>query len=320
MLQASRMSACPIVAASVPQNRSSASSKDATACGGAEGVFWVRLGTNGVIAIGTLCLAAIMVGAIAHQEFSWWVFPFILLFGTVFAGILGLCFLNYREDRLRRASVENYSDQPWMWDARWRSDNMTSRSKSELWGTLAFAIILGMFALIGVATLLEGLPEGNLWVLLNLIPIVAAVYFGRNTYVAWRTLRLEEHLSLTNETRPAWIGSRFSAVMETGTGQQVEHLNAWLEHFKVVRREENDGIAFERVVDCKLPAQAEYIGHGKTRVSVDIPEKSPETSWSEDGQKRWWDLVIATEVSGSEVSLRYEIPVADPAKHQRSGA
>ncbi len=276
----------------------------------------VRVETTTAIAIGTLCLIAIMVGAIAHQEFSWWVFPFILLFGTIFVGILGLCFLNYREDRFRRASIENYPNEPWMWDARWQSDTMTSRSKSEFWGTLMFTIILGVFAVIGVATLLEGLPEGNLWVLLNLIPIVAAVYLGKNTYVAWRTLRLEKHVSLTSETRPAWIGSPFSALMETMDGHHPEHVDAWLEHFKVIRREESDGVTLEKVVDRRLPGHVEDVGHGRARISVDIPHHSPATSWSKDEQNRWWDLVISADVSGNDVSLRYEIPVANPENHQ----
>ena len=276
----------------------------------------MRTGPNTAIAFGTLCLVAIMVGAIAYQEFSWWVFPFILLFGTIFVGILGLCFLNYREDRFRRASVESYANQPWMWDARWQSDNMTSRSRSEFWGTLAFAIILGMFAVVGVATLLEGLPEGNLWVLLNLIPIGAAVYFGRNTYLAWRTLRLEKHLSLTNETRPAWIGSRFSALLETTALHHPEHVDAWLEHFKIIRREESDGVTFEKVVDRRLAGNVEDIGHGRAKIFVDIPHDSSATSWSDEDQKRWWDLVISADILGNAVSFRYEIPVADPEKHQ----
>ena len=56
-------------------------------------------GVNGAIVTGTLCMVAIMVGAIVHQKFSWWVFPFSLLFGTIFAAILVFCFMNYREDR-----------------------------------------------------------------------------------------------------------------------------------------------------------------------------------------------------------------------------
>lgn len=274
-----------------------------------------RIGSNAAIAIGTFCLIAIMIGAVSNQQFSWWVFPFLLLFGTIFAGVLGLCFLTYREDRFRRASVAKYSDQPWMWDARWRSDHMTSRSKSEFWGTLAFEIVLAMFAVFGVATLFEGLPEGNLWVLLNIVPIIAAIYVGKNTYIAWRTVRLEKHFLLTNETRPAWIGSNFSALMVTTAELDPERIDVRLEHFKVIRREENDGTAFEKVADLRLPGQIEEVRSGRTKIFVEIPQTSPPTSWSEDEQSSWWDLVISANVSGKEVSLRYEIPVADPSKH-----
>ena len=152
---------------------------------------------------------------------------------------------------------------------------MTSRSKSEFWGTLTITIILGMFALFGIQTLIEGLPEGNLWVLLNLVSIVAAAYFGRNTYAAFKTWRLGNQFSLNNETRPAWVGKKFSAVMKSANGHQAGNVNVWLEHFKVIRREESDGIAFIKVVDRKLPGQVEFIQDGKSRISVDIPEKSP---------------------------------------------
>ena len=278
----------------------------------------MRIGTNTVVAIGVLSLVAIMVGAIAHQDFSWWVFPFSLLFGTIFAGILDLCFLNFHGDRFRQASLGDYPNEPWMWDARWRSGTMISRSKSEFWGFLAGTIILSMFALIGVVTLIKGLPQGNLWVLLNILPIAGAFYFGRKVYVAGRTWQSEKQVTITNQTRPAWVGSRFSAVIEAETQLKASHVEAWLEHFKVIRLEESDGIAFEKVIDRKLPGQIEHTDDGNVRVSVDIPEKSPATSWGETEQKRWWDLVVAINISGKNVSLRYEVPVADPEKHQYS--
>ena len=165
----------------------------------------MRIGMNGLVALGTLCLVAIMVFAITQQEFSWWVIPFGLLFSTIFAGVLAMCFSFYREDRFRRASINDYPNEPWMWDARWRSDIMSSRSKSEFWGTAAITVILGVFAFLGVASLIEGLPEGNLWVLLNLIPIAAAAYFGPKIYTASQNLRMEKQVRLINETRPAWV-------------------------------------------------------------------------------------------------------------------
>lgn len=280
----------------------------------------MRLRGNLAIAFGTLFLATIMLVAIANQAFSWWVYPFGILFGTIFLGVLSICFLNYREDRYRSSRVDDYPDEPWMWDARWRSAIMISRSTSEFWGTLAFTVILGVFALMGIASLLAGLAEGNLWVLLNLIPIGAAAYFGRNAYVAWRTLRLERNISLSNETRPAWIGAGFSARMKTMARHHPEDVEAWLEHIKIVRNEESDGVSFEKVVDRRLPGLVEDTGSGEARIFVDIPQNNPATSWIEGEQGSWWDLVISMRLSDAKVSVRYEIPVADPAKHQTAGA
>ena len=279
----------------------------------------MRIGSNAAIAIGTLCLFAIMIFAIADQEFSWWLFPFVILFSTIFLGILGICLQTYREDKLRITLKDKHPNEPWLWQAKWHSDIMTSRSKSEFWGTLAFTIILGMFALIGIASLFEGFSQGNLWVLLNLIPIGAAAYFVRNTSVAWRSLRLERFVSLSNETRPAWIGDRFSAQMTIEDGLDPDHVEAWLEHFKIIRREERDGTTFSKVVDCRLSGCVEDNGAGKARILVDIPQNSPATSWNEDEQSRWWDLVISMRVADVEVAIRYEVPVAEPTKHQNAG-
>ena len=273
----------------------------------------MRIGANAAIAIGTVCLVAIMIAAIANQTFSWWVVPFVILFGTIFAGVLAVCWLMYREDKLRRSAMLEYPNEPWAWDAKWRGDVMKSRSTSELWGTLAFTTVLAMFAIIGIFSLIQGLGEGNLWVLLNLIPIVAAAYFGRSTFAAWTNLRLEKNVLLRNEGWPVWVGDRFSARMETKPDHPPEQIEAWLEHFKVVRREESDGVSFEKVVDRKLQGQVDDLGHGKFRVSADIPQDCPATSWTEDAQKRWWDLVISARISGAQVKLRYEIPVADAA-------
>lgn len=280
----------------------------------------MRIRGDLAIAFGTLFLAAIMLVAIANQAFSWWVYPFGILFGTIFLGVLSICFLNYREDRYRSSRVDVFPDEPWMWDARWRSAIMISRSTSEFWGTLAFTVILGVFALMGIASLLTGLAEGNLWVLLNLIPIAAAAYFGRNAYIAWRTLRLERNISLSNETRPAWIGAGFSARMKTMARHHPEDVEAWLEHIKIVRNEESDGVSFEKVVDRRLPGLVEDTGSGEARIFVDIPQNNPATSWIEGEQGSWWDLVISMRLSDAKVSVRYEIPVADPAKHQTAGA
>ncbi|MTI02236.1 hypothetical protein [Roseibium sp. RKSG952] len=275
----------------------------------------MRVTTNGVIVIGVVTMIAIMVAAIAYQQFSWWVFPFGLLFLTIFAGILWLCFLDHREDRFRRASEGKFPDEPWMRSKRWRTDNMTSRSKPEFWGSLAFTLILGVFALSGIVSLQAGLPEGNYWVLLNLIPIVGALYFALSTYFAWRTWRLERYVNLISETRPAWIGSKFSAVIKVVGVRRTDQVEAWLEHLKVVRREESDGVAFEKVVDQKLTGQTEEMSGGQIRISVDIPENTPATSWNDDEQESWWDFVIVVGLPEKKITLRYEVPVADPALH-----
>ena len=272
----------------------------------------MRIGSNGVIAFGTVCLIIVMITAVAHQSFSWWVIPFVVLFGTIFISVLGLSYLNYRNAQFRRKAMSEYPDQPWLWDERWQSDLLLSRSKSEFWGTLAFAIILSMFAISGVVSLVQGLSEGNLWVLLNIIPIVAAVYFGRNTYVAWQTMRLERSATVITETHPARVGDQFSALLELQAPDQPEQSDAWLEHYKIIRREDSDGTTFEKVVDRKLPCTVEKLAQGKARISIDLPANSPPTKKEDNAPHQWWDLVISTRISNTNVLLRYEIPVFAP--------
>ena len=276
----------------------------------------MRISTNIAIAVGTLCLVVIMVLAVADQEFSWWVLPFGFIFGTSFLGVLTICFLNHREDRHRRSAQVAYPDQPWMWDARWRSSVMTSRNVPDFWGNLAFTVILGAFATIGAATLIQGLSDGNLWVLLNLIPIAFAVYFGRRSHFAWRTLRTFRDVSVFNESIPAWVGGKLTARVTTSGRLSPEHTEVWLEHIKSVTRIDNDGTSFEKVVDRKISGRIEGTGQNASRISLDIPPDGPATSWSDEGPECWWDLVIDMTVAGDRVLARYEVPVADPAIHR----
>ncbi|MEJ8562665.1 hypothetical protein QTO30_16530 [Yoonia sp. GPGPB17] len=255
--------------------------------------------------------------AIAQQPFNWWVFPFITLFGIIFAGVLSFCLSGYREEKFRVKAMGTHPDQPWMWDARWQTDIIPSRSKTSLWGTLAFFVILAMFGLMGVAQIIDKLPSGNFWTLLGVIPVVAAIYFGRQTHRAWKTLRFERGISLILDSRPAWTGSALSARLVCTDRRHADHVQVHLEHITVIREEETDGVNFKTVVDRKCAYQADVrvddTGHFIANLRVDIPSGSPETAWIEDAEpNRWWDLIVTLGVAGEDIHLRYEVPVATP--------
>ena len=93
---------------------------------------------------------------------------------------------------------------------------------------------------------------------------------------------------------------------------------ARLEHFTITRQEDGDGVSFSKVVDQTLSGRIEDMEHGSARIFVDIPEHSPETAWTGDEPGGWWDLVLSMHVSGVEVPLRYEVPVANPEKYQQA--
>ncbi len=270
--------------------------------------------TNWVIIFGVIALSAILLTAITQQSYSIWVWPFVLMFATIFGSILALCIQNIREDRYRDSVQHKHPDQPWMWDMRWQTKTLPSRSLPDFWGCLAVTVILGVFAMIGVATLLEGLPQGNLWVLLNLIPIIAATYFLHRTFGAYQSMRVAKLVSLTAQTRPAVLGQRFTATISAQPDQCIDSCFAWLEHIKIIRHKEHDGDSFEKRVDTKLDARTSDTGDGGILITVDLPETGHATSWSDTPPSRWWDLVIDATVSGQKASLRYEIPVTDPAK------
>ncbi|MGH1483033.1 MAG: hypothetical protein ACRBM6_30720 [Geminicoccales bacterium] len=274
---------------------------------------------NMAVFVGTFCLLLIMCLAIVDQEFSWWVFPFIALFGALFAGVLSVCFSIYRADTYRDSMKAEYPDQPWMWHAKWRSDVIPSRSRWDFWGAVVFTIILSVFALSGVAATLDGLPSGNLWTILGLIPLIVLFFVVQYMIQAWRTLRYEKRVSLVLETRPAWIGSAFSARLVIPAGTQPEHLEAQLEHTEIVRVEESDGVSFEKAVDSKISGHVETsfddAGHCTGSIVVDIPSHSPESSWHEDDLKGWWEMIITMRIEGVDIPLRYEVPVADPVRY-----
>lgn len=269
--------------------------------------------SNWVILFGVIALGAIMMTAVTHQAYSVWVWPFALLFTTMFGAIGALSLLNIREDRFRDDSRQKHPNEPWLWDTRWQTNIVPSRSQADFLGHLAITIILGVFALIGFVTLFKGLPEGNLWVLLNVIPIIGAAYFLRGTFSAFRSWRVSRLVSLKVEHRPAWLGATFAATLINNSDQTLDIAAARFEHFKIIRRKEHDGDSFEKKLGQTLMAQTTVADNGAIRISVDFPETAPTTSWSDSDPSSWWDLVIAGTVSGRKVSLRYEIPVTDPA-------
>lgn len=275
--------------------------------------------TNMAVFVATLCLLLIMCLAIFDQEFSWWVFPFVALFGALFAGVLSVCFSIYRADIYRDSTKTEYPHQPWMWHAKWRSDVISSRSRWDFWGALALTIILSVFASSGVVAMLDGLPNGNLWTILGLIPLILAFFVVRYTFQAWRTLHYEKRISLVLETRPAWIGSAFRARLIIPPAIHPEHFEAELEHTEIVRVEESDGVSFTKVVDHTISGRVETgfddAGRRTVSISVDIPSDSPESLWDEEDPGGWWDVIITMRVEGLDIPLRYEVPVADPVRY-----
>lgn len=279
---------------------------------------------NLTVGTGVICLMAIMGLAITQQEFSWWVFPFAALFGTIFAGVLSICISIYRDDAYRKLAMKEYPDQPWMWDRKWRMDTLPSQTRSEFRGNLAFSIILSIFAFIGVFTMLEGLREGNLWTLLGLIPLPFAAYAIRKCHQAWRTLRFERGVALTPGSLPGWVGSGFSAQMDFPNGSQPESSEVWLEYTRTKKVEESDGVSFSKVTDREIQGQIDLgvdgAEHNVASIRIDIPKDAPETSWTEETPNGWWEVVVSARVEGKTHVSRYRVPIADPERYQLAGA
>ncbi len=276
------------------------------------------------VAAFTLLMSAIMCFAVTQQEFSWGVFPFVTLFGTLFGSVLVFCFAVYRQDKFRDLAKHDYPDQPWMWDPCWRSEVIPSRNKSDFRGTLALFIILSMFALVSVAQIIDKRFDNDLWArlgaLLSVIPIIAAAYFGRNLYRAWKSLSYDKRISLVLETCPAWIGSAFTARMIISQELQPDHVKVQLEHFKVIRQEESDGTTFSKVIDRKIAGRVETsleeTGERTAKICIDIPPGSPETGWDDEADGAWWEAVITLCFNRADVTLRYQVPVAEPTRYR----
>lgn len=289
-------------------------------------VLQLQNGTNILVAAITLGLIGVTCIAIAQQEFSWWVFPFIVMCGVIFGSVLRFCFVVYQEDKFRNGAMLEYPNQPWMWHARWRSDVIPARNRSDFRGTLAFFVILSIFASMSVAHIIDNASETDFWewvgVLLNLIPIVAAAYFARETYRLWQTLHYEKRIALVLKTRPVWVGSALSAGMTMPQHLKPEHVGVCMELFKIIRQEDSDGsVSLNKVVDQTISGRVEsafeQTGRHTANICVDIPPNSPETSWDE-GSSVWWDLIITLRIKGTDIPLRYQVPVAEPAQNSNA--
>lgn len=263
----------------------------------------MQIGKTALVGVAAVTLAAVMVAAIAGQGFSWWVFPFALLFSTIFGGVLIWSLQSLRAEAFRRDAKRASPDAPWMWERQWQSDVMVSKTRAELWAALALLVVVGVFAFTGVALLVRELPAGNLWSLLNVVPVLAVAYLAVKLRAAVKAWRFERGVTVRREVWPARTGAVFSAVLTAKPD------GAWLEHIAQERREDSEGVSFEDVVAHNLPAELKDLGGGKTRLSVEIPDGFPGTAW--EARDRWWDLVIAFE---GGVTLRYEVPVAAPAR------
>ena len=261
----------------------------------------------------SVALFGIAVLAVLYQPFSWWAFPFLVLFGTVFGGFFAVSFANWSDDRFAGSEKLKYPDQPWMWNKKWRSDKLQSRGLSDLYGTTAFAVITGVFGLVGLASIITGLPEGNLWALLNIIPIGLSAYFGFKLIAAVQNLRAERHLTVLIETRPGWVGREFTVALKGWPATALNKSVAQLELNKVVREVDDDEVWHRKVIERRIHLSHAASPEGTARFSGEIPKDCTPTDWEK--HNRWWDLVISSELRGLSAEVRYEVPIADPNRH-----
>ncbi|MBY5935256.1 hypothetical protein KUV51_19780 [Tateyamaria omphalii] len=277
----------------------------------------MRIDGHIAVSAGTLCLVAIMVAGLIHQGVDWWTIPFLAIFVPLFGGILTVCFSIYRSERFRIRARRTHPDQPWMWDRRWQSEVLPSRGASEFWGLLAMTVVLMSFAVSGLAAMREGWVDGNLWTLLGLIPLGAALYYGRVTWRAWLAWRLSRHVTLVLETRPARVSSDFRARLELER-HVSDRITARLEHSTVRQVMDGGEYVYSTVTTRTVPAhvalQVDAGGQPVACISAHMPVGSPETSWTETEARGWWDMVVQFGGARSDLELRYEVPVAGSAK------
>lgn len=267
--------------------------------------------TNLAIASIAVVSIVIMVLAIAYQDFSLWVFPFSILFGCLFFGVLWLCYLNFREDRFAAKAKHAYPNQPWLWDARWQSNEIPPRSVGDFWGSIILTTILSMFALFGATGIILEVPKGNYWALLGILPIIFAGTIGKNTYLSWKSMRYARNVKLVLETIPVWTGSQLNAKMHFIPNALPDGVTARLEHFQTVREVESDGDVLHKTTDLILNAACDFKPDNGVTISVDLPADCQETTWDKADLSGWWELVITISTTRESVDLRYEVPVAD---------
>jgi len=262
---------------------------------------------------------SILCVALAREALSWGAAIVSALFGMIVLVVVIFSLATVRENRHLKISSKRHPDQPWLWDIKWQSDLIPSRSRWDFGGSLFATVFVSLLALPMFAAIPKELSDGNLFVFLGLIPIGVAGYLGRYSYKSWRSSRIEKNMSLFLETRPAFIGTNLSARLVMPSSLKVQSLKATLEHLKIVKTEDSEGITFTKSVDLRLDSRIQRnrdaSGYHLVGIIVDVPRNCPPTSWGPAKSDSYWDLIVEMRVENCDVSVRYEIPVADPRQH-----
>ena len=241
------------------------------------------------------------------------------LFGTIGVALIIGSLALYRSEKAIDLYREQYPAQPWMWEKKWQTDHIMSVSKQEFRAGMVFAIVVSMIALSSASVIPREIANRNPLILLAFIPGIFAAWYGFKMFGFWRSMRFEKHMSFFLETRPAVLGKTLKGRLVLPNRYEPEDLSTTLVRKKIVRTKESDGTTFTKTDAHKVPGQITIGGitaeQRVFQINVDIPRSQDETSWGKDNTDSYWDLGFEMRVKGTPVSMRYEIPVADPTKY-----
>lgn len=234
---------------------------------------------------------------------------FMLLFGGVGFGLLGVIPLAKRrlaeDDRFKQL----YPDEPWRWRREWRGRHIKASSRAAMVVPLVFALFWNLISWPIVILAYDDIfdPENRLALIALLFPLVGiglAVWAVRSV-IRWRRFGDSE---LLLSKMPVAVGGRLSgrvycgARLEGGAAPTVR-----LSCYERRKRGKNSDRRLLWQDQAKVEgSQVSYDGMRTSfPVAIDLPADGQES----EEHRIQWQLEVAAEVPGVDYAATFEIPV-----------
>lgn len=256
--------------------------------------------------------------AVLERGMRWGRLGFGMIFPAVFGGF-GLLVI-WAVRRGRRETVERERLQrrdpgrPWMWEAKWRTTELESRSGARMWVAIGFALFWNLVSA-PVAFLVPGeVAEGNHPALLALL--FPAIGIGLIVWAVRAVIRRRRYgdSRLRLDALPVPLGGQLRATLEVPARLQDRELDVRLACVHRYRtgtgknRKTRTDTLWE---DRRQVAARSGSGPGATsaRIELWLPHDQPVAREQPSDDRIVWELEIEADEPGVDYRAIFELPV-----------